>query len=95
MIELIERFSQPGDQVVDFCAGMFSTDLACLLLPKYRSFVGCDNDLACVQVAKSRVYGRLANFIVHDKPGFSVTTKLLESSKTVLNGEGTTVIEAD
>ena len=95
MMELIERFSQPGDQVVDLCAGTFSTGLACLLLPQYRSFVGCDNDLACVQVAKSHVYGRLANFIVHDKPGFPVTTKLLESSKTVLNGEGTTVVEAD
>ena len=95
MMKLIERFSQLGDQVVYLCAGTFSTGLTCLFLPKYRLFVGCDNDLACVQVPKLHVYGSLANFIVYEKPGFPVTTKFLESSKKVLNEEGTSVVEAD
>ena len=87
MMELIERFSQPGDQVIDLCAGTFSTGMACLLLPQYRTFVGCDKDLDCVVAARIHNYRRLARFIVHGNPGFPVTSKLLESAKVLLNGE--------
>ena len=40
MMELIERFSQLRDQVIDLSAGTLSTGMACLLLPQYRTFVG-------------------------------------------------------
>ena len=85
--ELIERFSQPGDLVVDFCSGTFSTGLACLLLPRYRIFIGCEKDSDCTKAARSHVYRRLAHFVTHDRPRFQVTSRLERAAKTFVNGE--------
>ena len=51
--KLIERFSKPGDLVVDFCGGAFTTAIACHRLG--RRFVGCDIDQAAVAIGQERL----------------------------------------
>ena len=47
--ELVARFSQPGDIVVDCFAGTYSTAAACLAMRngEYRRFFGCESDRQC------------------------------------------------
>ena len=61
--ELISRFSQPGDVVVDFFAGTFSTAAACLTLPNHRRFVGCEKDNDCFKQAQGKLVNRFAEFV--------------------------------
>lgn len=61
--ELISRFSQPGDVVVDFCAGTFSTGIACFSLPNPRFFVGCEKDTECFDYAMTHVLNKFAKVI--------------------------------
>ena len=51
--ELIARFSQPQDTVVDLFAGTFSTAAACATMPGglFRRFVGCEVDAECAELA--------------------------------------------
>ena len=58
--ELVSRFSQPGDKVVDFFAGSFSTAVACFSLPGTRKFVGCEKDNECFKLAQPFVQDRFA-----------------------------------
>ena len=72
---------------MDFCSGTFSTGLACLLLPRYRIFIGCEKDSDCTKAARSHFYRILAHFVTHDRPGFQVTSRLERAAKTFVNGE--------
>ena len=58
--ELISRFSQPGDTVVDFIAGTFSTAIASFSLPKHRFFAGVEKDKECFQTARVHVEDQFA-----------------------------------
>ncbi len=58
--ELVSRFSQPGDLVVDFFAGSFSTAVACFSVPQHRIFVGCEVEEDCYQLAKKHVVNTFA-----------------------------------
>lgn len=53
--ELVCRFSQPGDIVVDFFGGTFTTAIACFTLSDHRVFVGCELDKECFKVAADHV----------------------------------------
>ncbi|PXF46431.1 DNA adenine methyltransferase YhdJ [Gracilariopsis chorda] len=61
--QLICRFSQPGDLVVEMFAGTFSTAMACVELPKHRNFVGCEPDKACFEHARNAAIVRFASII--------------------------------
>ena len=50
---LVSYFSEPGDLVLDPCAGSFTTGLACQTLG--RRFVGCDIDKAAVVKGQERL----------------------------------------
>ena len=66
--ELISRFSQAGDIVVDPFAGTFSTAIACFTLDKdngARRFIGCEKDAVCFEHAKKKVIERYAGAIVN------------------------------
>lgn len=52
LMELISRFSKPGDIVVDLFSGTFSTAAACIDLPGPRSFVGCEMDEEACELGK-------------------------------------------
>jgi ParB family chromosome partitioning protein len=52
-IEIVQRFTEPGDLVVDPFLGSGTTALACLQLG--RRFVGCDIDAGAVAIARRRV----------------------------------------
>lgn len=62
--ELIARFTQPGDLVVDPCAGTYSVPIACQLLPGRRVFVGCELMLDCHKVCKRIFLKRFAQHVV-------------------------------
>jgi len=57
MQELIGRFSNQGDLVVDMFAGTFSTAVACLTMHhgQYRRFVGCEKFTDCFELSLPRV----------------------------------------
>lgn len=63
--ELICRFSQPGDIIVDFFAGTFSTAMASFMLPEHRKFVGCELDDSCFHQAKAHFTAQFAHFLVN------------------------------
>jgi ParB family chromosome partitioning protein len=51
--EIVQRFTEPGDLVVDPFLGSGTTAVACLRLG--RQFVGCDTDADAVAIARQRV----------------------------------------
>jgi hypothetical protein len=60
--EIVQRFTEPGDLVVDPFMGSGTTGVACLYLN--RRFIGCDNDPSAVAVATKRIretYGVLSS----------------------------------
>jgi len=73
--EIICRFSKPGDIVLDFFAGTYSTAVAALTLPKHRKFVGCENDKYCHDVASREVYRRFALYIRHGETDIVIPHK--------------------
>jgi len=61
-IEIVQRFTEPGDTVLDPFLGSGTTGVACLYLN--RRFIGCDNDPSAVAVATKRIretYGVLSS----------------------------------
>jgi len=52
-IQIVERFTEPGELVVDPFLGSGTTAVACLRLG--RQFVGCDTDAGAVAIAHRRV----------------------------------------
>lgn len=52
---LIRTYSNPGDVVLDFCAGSFSTGVACV--QEGRNFIGIEKDAAYFEVGKRRMAG--------------------------------------
>jgi ParB-like chromosome segregation protein Spo0J len=55
MTLLVKTFSLPGDLVVDFCGGGFTTAAACMKAGGRRRFVGCDILQECVDVGRYRL----------------------------------------
>lgn len=64
MKELVSRFSQGGDIVVDLFAGTFSLAFACFQLPQHRVFAGCELDEDCYDQAKNHFTTQLAHYLV-------------------------------
>jgi len=52
-MDIVQRFTEPGDTVLDPFLGSGTTGVACLHLN--RRFVGCDNDPSAVAVATQRI----------------------------------------
>ena len=52
-IDIVQRFTEPGDTVLDPFLGSGTTGVACLHLN--RRFIGCDNDPSAVAIAKQRI----------------------------------------
>jgi methylase of polypeptide subunit release factors len=60
--EIVQRFTEPGETVLDPFMGSGTTGVACLYLN--RRFIGCDNDPSAVAVATKRIretYGVLSS----------------------------------
>ena len=85
IMELIMRYTQPGDVVVDMFAGTCTTGVACMSLLDHRLFIGGDSDARIVDLGQKRI---LDSFIVnavrgHTPGGVHVTDELMEAMKTV------------
>lgn len=52
-IDIVQRFTEPGDTVLDPFLGSGTTGVACLHLN--RRFIGCDNDPSAVAIATQRM----------------------------------------
>ncbi len=52
-IDIVQRFTEPGDIVLDPFLGSGTTGVACLQLN--RQFIGCDNDSSAVAIAIQRI----------------------------------------
>ena len=65
MMDIIEKFTKPGDLVVDPCAGTFSVAMACMLMPKHRKFVGCDKDDSCLENSMTSLVALFARQILN------------------------------
>jgi DNA modification methylase len=57
--ELVKRFSEPGDTVLDMCCGSGTTGVACVHLK--RKFVGVDIDAEHIETARKRLSDALKN----------------------------------
>lgn len=64
--ELISRFSQPGDFVVDLFAGTFTTARTCFSLTQHRVFIGSEIDNHCRKLVAKKTIDAFAN-VVHLK----------------------------
>lgn len=68
---LINKFTVPGDLVVDPCAGTFSTFKACIKFDKHRRFVGTDKDENAIVHSEDSVIELFAAQIQNQKSDFS------------------------
>ena len=80
MMELIKRYTQPGDTVVDMFAGTCATGVACLSLHHYRLFICADKDPSIVKLGEKRM---VDSFIVNAVRGH--TPRGVEPSKELMN----------
>lgn len=87
--EIISRFSQKGDIVVDFFSGTYSTAIACFSLPNHRLFIGCEADKMCHTHATNHVKQTFATVctekatdIVLSKHDQDLVTKISERHST-------------
>lgn len=82
--ELICRFSQPNDIVVDLFSGTFSTAIACLQLPNPRCFVGCELDELCFTHSLKHVIRSFSTFLVNNPVHkFSIPAEAFERAKLI------------
>lgn len=59
-MDIIKKFTKPGDLVMDHFFGTFSVVTACMLLPDHRIFDGFDNDEICLEYSKKTLLALLA-----------------------------------
>lgn len=83
--ELISRFSQPGDIVVDLFSGTFATALACFDIPEHRQFVGCEKDNNCYSHATKHVFKCISRIISERKTDMHFSPALLDAALYVNN----------
>lgn len=81
--ELICRFSQPGDLVVDPFAGTFSTAFACMDLPNHRKFVSCEKDETCFSYAFTRILRHVSSLIVKVRTDIPLNSVAVTISKLI------------
>ncbi|MEM1002550.1 MAG: DNA methyltransferase, partial [Bacteroidota bacterium] len=71
MSNLIEKFSKPGDLVVDCFSGTFSVAKACFLLSKHRRFIGCDKDPVCLERTEDKLIEIFARQLLNPRSDIS------------------------
>lgn len=81
--ELISRFSQPGDLVVDLFGGTFSTAVACFSLRQHRRFLGCELDKRCFDHAFNHVCVQFAQAVCDEGGNLEVPDEVKEAAKAV------------
>lgn len=85
LMELIERYTSPGDIVVDLFSRTFATAVACVSLPKHRVFVGCESNEASFEVGRKRVLEAFAESLARKTSGSdpeqSLENKIRDAAK--------------
>ena len=64
-MEHVDRYSQPGDKVVDLFASTCTTAVAYISLLIHRHFIGCDTDPNVVTAGRARVLNRFIANTAH------------------------------
>ena len=83
MKELICRFSQPKDIVLDTFAGTFATAVACFQLSQPRRFIGCEADVECFNISRKHVVRRFSEVVNGDKQKFLLSTAGFEKAEYI------------
>lgn len=95
LMELISRFSNPGDIVIDLFGGTFSCANACMSLKQPRRFAGCEKDSECFRIAQDNVLRYFAQGAVENKSAFNMETKGVLAAKEFCQGIKTALTEKD
>lgn len=85
--ELICRFSQPGDIVIDLFAGTFSTAIACFQLKDHRRFIGCEKDHDCFDVSRDNVVRRFSEMLLSGNGDIKMNENELDLAKSLISSD--------
>lgn len=83
MQELICRFSQPNDIVLDTFAGTFSTAVASVQLSQPRRFIGCEADVECFNISRKHVVRRFSEVVTGNKQKFQLSAAGIENAEFI------------
>lgn len=83
LMELVSRFSNPGDIVVDLFAGTFSTAIACFRVPQHRLFVGCESDEHCFKAARAHVLREFAAVVTEGRSDIALNAESMPAAEIV------------
>ena len=83
--ELISRFSQLGEIVVDLFSETSATSLACFVILKHRQVVGCEKDKNCYSHATKHVFKCISRIISERKTDMHFSPTLLDAALYVNN----------
>ena len=84
--EIISRYTQPGDKVLDLFAGTFSAAIAALSLPKHRVFIGTESDKNCFDVSMLSVYYKVATYFVTAETDISIPHEVRDACDIIHRG---------
>ena len=95
LMELVSRFTQPGDLVVDLFAGTFSSAAACFSLKEHRRFAGCESDPKCNEVAIPFIIRKLAAVLCSGNTDLVVSPQVLAAAAKIFAQDPSTAVIAD
>lgn len=82
--DLVTKFSKPGLNMVDTCAGTSATASSCLMLSTHRRLIGFNIDAACFEVSITSVREVLARQVLNKKSGIVRSQRILEAANMFL-----------
>ena len=78
IMDLVQKFSKPGDIVVDLFSGTYSTFHACLLCDEPRRFYGCDLDESTLDLCEERILESYARQLLNVKSKLTPSSEQLK-----------------
>ena len=82
--DVIRKFTQPGDLVMDLFSGTAATAKACLSLDEHRRFVGCDIDGDCVNASMDSVLDVFAAQAINPASDITLDIKGLKAARVFI-----------
>jgi len=86
MMDIISKFTKPGDIVVDMFSGTFPTAKACMKLDKHRRFVGCDLDYKCIKFSMESLVRTYAEQLLNPSSDIEGNDELVADASSYLKG---------
>lgn len=87
MKELVCRFTQPGDIVLDLFGGTFSTGIACFQIDQHRRFIGCEKERDCFEISRDNVVRRFSEMLIHGSSDIKMTEEVMKVANEIVCSE--------